>query len=121
MKTKFFLLLFLVLGFVLNSPGQETAVKERPQITVNVLGEVKKPARITLPNDGTILDALATAGDVTPDGDLHHVRLLHKTTSDKANMTEVNVTNILNGKATNVVLRDGDTVQVSKKLYGIRF
>ena len=121
MKTKLLLSLCLVLGFVMGSHAQEPVGKERPPITVNVLGEVKKAARIILPNNGTILDALATVGDATSDGDLHRVQLLHKSATEKPEITKVNVSDILNGKAANVMLLDGDTVDVPKRLIAVKF
>ncbi len=84
MRTKAIALL-LLLAVAAMCSAEETPKPKPAQITVNVLGAVNKPSRVTLSKGATILDALASAGGETTAGD--------------------------------VVLRDGDTINVLKALY----
>lgn len=121
MKTKLLLSLALALGFTSNSPAEEPLVKERPQITVNVMGAVKNPSRIILSSGATVLDALATTGDATKDADLRKLHVLHKTAAETPDITTINVTDILSGKAKDVVLQDGDTVVLPERAMTLKY
>ena len=115
MKTKLLLPPFLVLGLVMNSFSEEPVVKEHPQITVYVGGAVKKPSSIILPKGATVLDALAAVGDATEFANLHRVKVLRKPVANEATMINVDVTDILNGKAPNVFLQGSDHVVVPER------
>lgn len=115
MRTKAIaLLLFLAVAAM--SSAEETPTPMPAQITVNVLGAVNKPSRVTLPKGATILDALASAGGETTAGDLSKVKLIRRSI-DQPDLAEINVKKILNGTAGDVVLRDGDTINVLKSSF----
>lgn len=86
-------------------------------ITVNVLGAVNKPSRLILPAGGTVLDALASAGGATKSGNLSKVNVIQKTTGDKPKVVAIDLKQILNGAAKDVVLRDGDTLFIGETIF----
>jgi hypothetical protein len=106
-----------------NAPAQEPPTPQQPvmatadQITVNVLGLVRKPSRCILPKGATVVDALASAGGAAPDADLKKVRLTHKTTGSKPDSILIDVKQILGGEAKDIVLRDGDTLYLTQLMF----
>ena len=107
-----------------NAPAQEPPTQQQQpvmatadQITVNVLGLVRKPSRCILPKGATVLDALASAGGAAPDADLKKVRLTHKTTGSKPDSILIDVKQILGGEAKDIVLRDGDTLYLTQLMF----
>ncbi len=112
MKTRAVFAFLLISIFGLNCLADEPPVKAPEQISVNVLGVVNRQSRVTLPSGSTILDALASAGGMPDNANLAKVRLIHKSGGEKPHVAEINVKKILAGTAEDVVLQDGDTVDV---------
>jgi len=98
-------------------PTPQPVMANADQITVNVLGLVRKPSRCILPKGATVVDALASAGGATPDADLKKVRLTHKTTGSKPDSMLIDVKQILGGEAKDIVLRDGDTLYLTQLMF----
>jgi len=117
------LMLMLIALICGHASAQEPSTPQQPvmatadQITVNVLGLVRKPSRCILPKGATVVDALASAGGATPDADLKKVRLTHKTTGSKPDSTLIDVKQILVGEAKDLVLRDGDTLYLTQLMF----
>ena len=105
------LLLLIVTGVY--ASAQEPVATEKNQMTVNVLGAVNKPARYVLPVGATVLDALASAGDVAQNGNRSQIRLIHITTGDKPDWEIIELKSVLSGLSKAKVLREGDTLVVS--------
>jgi len=104
---------------LLGSPAQEAqpAVAAPDQITVNVLGEVNRPARIILPKGGTLLDAIASAGGFTRLGNPAKAVLIHKSAGAKPDSMKIDLRPIMGGAAKDVTLRDGDTVVIGQAIF----
>ena len=95
------------------APSEPTS----PQITVNVLGEVNKPARVTLPVGSGLLDAIAAGGGFTEHANPSKINVIHKSAGDKADITKIDMKRILGGPDKDYTLHDGDTVQVGEAIY----
>jgi polysaccharide export outer membrane protein len=109
-----------VVSTLAQGPAQITNMPQPPvpvQITVNVLGEVNRPARITLPKGGTLLDAIAQAGGFTRMANTAILILIHKTTGDKPDSVKINIKPILAGEAKDIPLRDGDTLNIKATIF----
>jgi protein involved in polysaccharide export with SLBB domain len=121
MNIKTLLVSVIMLAVTLvQSPAQITQISPTPvpeQITVNVLGEVNRPARMTLPKGGTLLDAIALAGGFTRMANTATVILIHKTTGDKPDSVKINIKPILAGEAKDILLRDGDTLNIKAAIF----
>jgi protein involved in polysaccharide export with SLBB domain len=114
----------MMLAFTLmGSQGQVTQPPTQPgveapvQISVNVLGEVNRPARITLTKGGTLLDAIALAGGLTRIASPTHIVLIHKSAGEKPDSVKIDLRPILAGKTKDILLRDGDTVNIEATLF----
>jgi protein involved in polysaccharide export with SLBB domain len=88
-----------------------------PHIAVNVLGSVNYPARVNLPLNATLLDAIAATGGISRLGNAGKVVLIHKSKGDKPDREIINVHKIMQGEAKDIDLRDGDTVVVSESIF----
>ena len=121
MKTKSILAVLLALAFQSTGLAQESAAPKRAEITVNVLGAVSKPARVTLPAGANILDALAASGGAADGSNLKRVKLIHKYADGKGEAVTINVKQILDGTGSNVSLEDGDTINVPTATYAIQY
>jgi protein involved in polysaccharide export with SLBB domain len=87
-------------------PGDVITVPTAPRVTVT--GLVEKPGVVTLPNDFTLLSALASAGGYNKFGDLRKVQVLHAGVK-----TQYDIVALAHGDASqNPALHDGDTVFV---------
>jgi protein involved in polysaccharide export with SLBB domain len=84
------------------------------QIIVNVLGNVKRVDRITLPAGSGLLDAIVAAGGFAEYANTSKIMIIHKTRADKPDVTYVDMTKILSGTVRDIVLRYGDTVEVNQ-------
>ncbi len=98
-----------------------TPAQQPDNITVNVLGAVNKPSRYVLPRGATVLDALASAGDVTKEGDRKHVKLIHASTAGKPDVAIINVRAMLDGTVAAGGLQDGDTIVISARVYDFQY
>ena len=107
--------------FLSAMPCAHAPAQQPDSITVNVLGAVNKPSRYVLPHGGTVLDALAAAGDVTKVGDRKHVRLIHVGIAEKPDTVIIDVKAMLDGMVAASELQNGDTITISERLYGIQY
>jgi len=98
----------------MQSPSPAAAVD---QITINVLGQVNKPARITLPKAGTLLDAIASVGGLTRYANPAKTMLIHKSSGGKPDSTKIDLRPILAGAARDIILKDGDTVVIGESTF----
>lgn len=80
---------------------------------INVLGQIRIPGRILLPKGANILDALAAAGGQTDWSNLSKVLIIHRS-EGKPDTATIDLRQILAGAAPNIVLHDGDTINVPK-------
>jgi|ERR1700677_3231090 len=102
--------------------GQEASATATPPqqqetITVNVLGAVNKPSKLTMPKGSTVLDALALAGDFNAFAAKSKVKLIHKSSGAKPDATLIDVKAMMEGTEKAVVLREGDTLFVPQSNY----
>lgn len=83
-----------------------------PRIAMNavrVLGAVRKPGEFKKQETVPLLEAILTAGGLTPDADRRKVQIVRK---GAAEPEWYNLDDVLSGRVTNVVLKDGDVVTV---------
>ncbi len=91
-----------------------------PTVSINVVGEVKAPGRLTLPANITLSEAILAAGGTTPwrarTNDIELVRMNRDGTSTR----EIFTLNYNKGvsNAYNPPLKEGDTVIVNRSVYG---
>jgi len=87
---------------------------------VTVIGAVTRQENYPLPADATLLEIVSTAGGVTPDSDLRHVRII-RGGMDKQPI-EVDLTSFIeNGDVTSIpIIHPGDTVFIPKRENVIR-
>jgi polysaccharide biosynthesis/export protein len=87
---------------------------------VTVIGEVNKQDNYTITNDVSIIEILSTAGGVTTDSDLRHVKILKNGKIDKPIEVDL-ISYIDNGSTENLpMVHPGDTIFVPKKSNLIR-
>ena len=86
-------------------------------IWVTIFGAVQKPCVTELPDDCTILSALAAAGGWSNAAKVDKVVLLRGEPGKKLERTECNIKAILAGAAPAVALHGGDVVFVEERLY----
>jgi protein involved in polysaccharide export with SLBB domain len=90
---------------------------------VFIMGELTGKGALDLPADGhlTVSQAILQMGGPTDDSNLKHVRVMRPSANAKGYI-EVNVAAVLKGDASkDLVLQPGDTVNVPKNLFGIKF
>jgi polysaccharide export outer membrane protein len=87
---------------------------QKPQFTV--LGQVEKPGQYTLRSDITVTQAIAVAGGFAPTAKTQ-VFLYHAVSSNWAEVRELKLKDILNGKnvSEDVHIRPGDMIFVPEK------
>ena len=104
----------LAAGFIKN-PQVRAEVGEFKSQSVLVSGEVRQPGKITMTGTMTLLEALAAAGSTTSSASseltVAHPKKPGETDSDVA---RINWKNLQLGKGTDVVLLDGDIINVPK-------
>ncbi len=89
-------------------------------VSINVVGEVKAPGRLSLPANITLSEAILAAGGTTPwrakTNDIELVRMNRDGTSSR----EIFTLNYSKGvsNAYNPPLKEGDTVIVNRSIYG---
>jgi len=74
-------------GGYLQNPGVSVQIRQLRSQLVSVIGEVQRPGRYPIQGRMTVLEALATAGGLTPRADKTIV-LLRKPSADKASDTQ---------------------------------
>jgi polysaccharide export outer membrane protein len=104
----------LAAGFIKN-PQVRAEVGEFKSQSVLVSGEVRQPGKITMTGTMTLLEALAAAGSTTSSASseltVAHPKKAGETDSDVA---RINWKDLQLGKGTDVVLLDGDIINVPK-------
>jgi polysaccharide biosynthesis/export protein len=108
----------------LRNPQVSVEIDQYHSQNVYVLGEVKAPAKYSLPGNSTLLDVLTQAGSVTASAGhwvlINHAKRGAASTGpaviDDAESADlkVNLDDVQNGKAQNVKIQDGDTIFVPK-------
>ena len=110
--------------------------KQRMQIVVNILGEVKQPGEYTLPDGSDVLELISHAGGATEYGNLGHVSLRRRALAPlvaqvgagapppkEGEKIEVDINSYLDDpkSAELPLLQPGDVVTVSRnRTYGWR-
>lgn len=97
-------------GYLVN-PQVSVSIEERVRRSVTVLGQVRDPGVFRLAADRPLMlvEALGMAGGMTRIANAKKVTLKR---SDGSPPQLLNVKNITTGKAADVVLRDGDVINV---------
>ena len=106
----------LVAGKFYNNPEVSVAIDAYQSQRITVVGKVNAPGEYPLTSDMTLLSALAKAGFVTPDAGREAlvVRKL-RSGSDENEIVRVDLVKLQAGDMSlNLVLRDGDTINVPK-------
>ena len=112
-------------GYLLN-PQVTVLVEQFRSQSVFIIGEVRQPGKHTIQGNLTLLEALSEAGGVTTSAGTEVVVRRPKNPSgtegpvDPADDTaselvaRINLDDLQNGRATNVTIKDGDTIFVPK-------
>ena len=78
-----------------------------------VIGEVKRPGEIPLPNEQiTLLQILASAGDFTDSANRNSILIVDGTSRDKTNARIVNLTDVRSLQTANLMIKPNDIVYV---------
>jgi len=93
---------------------------KKPDIQIEVLnkrayviGEVKKPGEIPLPNEQlTLLQILATAGDLTDSANRRSILIIDGTNGSRTNTRIVNLTDLHSLQTSNLMIKPNDIVYV---------
>jgi protein involved in polysaccharide export with SLBB domain len=132
MNTKIFLSTLLLLSLSLAPCGAQVsqvtplpagatvlpALAHAPdQIIINVLGQVNRADRITLPAGSGLLDAIAAAGGFTRVANPAKIIIIHKSAGDKPDVSRIDMNKITSGMVKDIKLRDGDTVEVGQAIF----
>lgn len=100
-------------------PGDVVNIPVETKVIVYVLGAVHSPGAIemttTLPV--TLLAAIARAGGLTDEANKSNIQIRRKDDSGVDTVIKVNLKDILNGKAADVPLNSGDTVNISESFF----
>jgi polysaccharide export outer membrane protein len=107
----------------LRNPQVSVEIEGYHSQNVYVLGEVKAPAKYSLPGNSTLVDVLMQAGSTTAAAG-HWVLINHArpgststgpvTSDDNTADLRINLSDIQSGKAQNIKILDGDTITVPK-------
>jgi polysaccharide export outer membrane protein len=102
-------------GYLVN-PQVSVTIEERVRRSVTVLGQVREPGVFKLSADRglTLVEALGMAGGMTRIANPKKVTLKRSGGGDPQ---VINVKDITSGKAADVVLRDGDVINVPEGLF----
>lgn len=92
---------------------------------VYVIGDVGRPGGFLVEHNDrlSILQALALGGGPTQTASLHSARLMRKNENGEHVMIQFDLKKVLEGKASDMLLADGDVLYVpvsNKKVYGMR-
>ena len=104
----------LAAGFIKN-PQVRVEIGEFKSQSVLVSGEVRQPGKVTMTGTMTLLEALAAAGSATSAAS-SELTVAHPKRADQADsdVVRVNWKDLQLGKGTDVVLQDGDIINVPK-------
>ena len=106
----------LVAGKFYNNPEVSVAIDAYQSQRITVVGKVNSPGEYPLTGDMTLLSALAKAGFVTPDAGREALVVRKvRSGSDENEIVRVDLVKLQAGDMSlNVLLRDGDTINVPK-------
>ncbi|MCB8933339.1 MAG: SLBB domain-containing protein [Fimbriimonadaceae bacterium] len=90
-------------------PGDVVHLSSEPTIRVSVVGEVQHPGLIDLVESGGVVEAIAAAGGQTQKAGLSRARIVRGSEQIPVDLHQAI---LLGNPATNVPLRDGDTIYV---------
>src|SRR5690606_811691 len=96
---------------ILTDPSVVVTVKEYRSKRVTLLGQVQKPGSCPPSPDMTLLQALSLAGGMTSIGHATRVNLTRRTKKGTKTVI-VNVEEIYEGRAPDILLQSGDSVYV---------
>jgi polysaccharide biosynthesis/export protein len=100
-------------------PGDIVNVPDREVVKVSVLGAVKSPGIYELPiQDGpSLLKAIAMAGGLTPVASQKGLSLVRRDSAGRETITKIDMKRILEGKASDVPLAEGDVLLVKESFW----
>ncbi|MCA9405973.1 MAG: SLBB domain-containing protein [Candidatus Omnitrophica bacterium] len=78
-----------------------------------IYGEVLRPGAFPVEEDMTLLDAITIGGGLTVPGSTGRAKIVHPAEGGRPQIIELNITDILNGVAEDVVISPGDKIAVS--------
>ncbi len=100
-------------------PEVSVSIEARVRKTVTVLGQAQRPGVFELPahRQLTLVEAIGMAGGATRIANNKKISLKRLTAGGGSSVQTVNLTNITNGKGTDIVLRDGDIITIPESLF----
>jgi len=103
---------------IIIKPGDVINIPPVEKITIYVYGEVATPGAIEINKNAnaTLLKAIIKAGGPTERANLTKV-LLKRTEEGKEKTYKINVKDIINGKATDKALQDGDIIIIPESFF----
>ena len=99
-------------------PGDVVSVPPEDAVSVSVVGSVKNPGVYKLPagKGATLLRAIALAGGLGPRAS-KGIRVKRQSASGEETIVKVNLGDIMSGKTSDFVLREGDVVIVNQSFF----
>ncbi len=94
------------------NPQIEVTFSENPNKSVSILGQVNRPGNYVLTHQLTLLKLLSQIGGFVPNAATKSVRIVREGENRKKETQEVNVDDIIQGKAEDVFLKAGDIIFV---------
>jgi polysaccharide export outer membrane protein len=94
------------------NPQIEVTIADSPNKSVSVLGQVTKPGNYILTHGLTLLKLISQNGGFTTDADTKMVRLVRSREDGKRETIEVNMDQVIQGKAQDLPLKPGDIIFV---------
>ncbi len=100
-------------------PEVTVSIEARLRKTVTVLGQAQRPGVFELPahRQLTLVEAIGMAGGVTRISNSKKISLKRVTAGGGSSLEIVNLSNITNGKGTDIPLRDGDVITIPESLF----
>lgn len=97
------------------SPQVSVSIEARVRRAVTVLGQAQNPGVFELPADRklTVVEAIGMAGGATRIANIKKITLKRS----GGQVLTINLKDITSGKATDVVLRDGDVLSIPESLF----
>jgi len=99
-------------------PGDVVSVPPTETISVSVLGAVSQPGIYELPeNEASLLQALASAGGLNQRGSRKGIEIQRRGQSGTADLSKVDLGDILSGKKPDPKLLEGDVINVNERFF----
>jgi polysaccharide export outer membrane protein len=104
------------LKVILRDPQVSVIVREFPERQVYVLGEVRSPGPVPYSETLSLVQSISSAGGPSPGANLEGVVVARRLSGDHIRGVEVNVEDVLNGKAfqNDILLANNDIVYVPR-------